>query len=323
MKPRILNVEPEDYCAKAREILRSFAEVEEECLTRLELISSIGKYDGLIVRLGHRIDKEVLSRASLLKVIATATTGLGHIDVSEAEHRDISIISLKGERRFLDTVHATSEHAWGLLLALVRKIPSATNHVIGGGWDRNQFKGMELANHSLGIVGYGRLGSIVARYGLAFGMKVMAYDTLEKERFDDIQFVGFEELLSLSDIISLHVHLDETTRGLISTDEFNIMKHGCLLINTSRGEIIDESALLKALNNGRIGGAALDVLSNETQYESIWSESNPLIKYAKNHDNLIITPHIGGATRESMKRTEIFIAEKLSRFFSRVVHESL
>ena len=315
MKPLILNAEPEGYCDEAKNILKEFGEVIELPLNRSKLIEIIPDFDALIVRLGFQVDRELLERAVRLKVIASPTTGLNHIDIEEVTKRNITIISLKGEKDFLDTITATAELSWGLLLSLVRNIPSASKHVELGKWKRGLFIGKELSGKHLGIVGFGRLGTMIAKYGKAFRMKILAYDLNIRERINGVKFVSLKELLSHSDIVSIHLPLNESTYGFLGRNEISMMKKGSYLVNTSRGEILDEVALLEALARGRIRGAALDVLSGERSDDLKWLEKNPLIQYAREHSNLLITPHIGGATYDSMRKTEIFIAKKLRDFF--------
>ncbi len=314
MPERILNVEPEAYSTEAREIITSVATLDEIALSREALIASIHQYDGLIVRLGHTIDRTVLQHAHRLKFIATAVTGLNHIDCEEAAKRQIAVLSLKGERAFLDTISATAEHTWGLILALLRALPSAAEHVKQFGWNRNLFKGQELCGRTLGIVGYGRLGTKVAHYANAFGMRVLACDPAVSSGPAEVKFVSFEDVLTQADIVSLHVPYNQTTVHLIGQRELALMKPGAYLVNTSRGEILDEDALLHALKNGHLAGAALDVLSGETCTQAEWMKRHPLISYAREHAHIIITPHIGGATWDSMAKTEIFLAQKIKKF---------
>lgn len=314
---RILNAEPENYNKEARAILESFASVDEEVLGREGLLDKIKDYDALIVRLGHRIDGEIIGKGHRLKVIATATTGLDHVDIEAAEERGIAIISLRGERAFLDTVTATAEHTFALLLALARHLPSAFESVKTGEWDRDKFRGIELQGKVIGVVGYGRLGRLVGGYSKAFGLKVLAFDPYVKIKDEWIQQVDFFDILDKCDIITFHVPLSSETYKLVSHKEIQKMKKGVLIINTSRGEVLDEKAILEGLHSGRLGGAAFDVLSEEWRGKPNWLYSNPLWKYAQNNDNVIITPHIGGATSESMKATEIFIAKKIKEFFKK------
>jgi len=311
---RILNAEPDNYSSKARCILETLGQVSEQSCSRDQLLELIPEYDVLIVRLGHHIDEEIFNCAKKLKVIVTATTGLNHIDLDIARSKNVEVLCLKGEREFLDTLTATAELTWALLLGLVRRVPVACQHVIAGGWDRDQFRGRQLKGKVLGVIGYGRLGSIVAEYGRIFRMKVLACDPFVDKMPDWVEQVDFNALLCRSDVITLHVNFDETTRGLLGSDAFDRMKHGTVLLNTSRGELVDEISLLKALESGRLAGAALDVLDGEARKYPDWPSNSPVWRYARSHDNLLLSPHVGGATLESMEETEIFMANKLVRF---------
>ncbi|WP_267163498.1 NAD(P)-dependent oxidoreductase [Halovenus salina] len=311
---KILNLEPEGYSPKARSVLESFATVDEQRLSRRAMLNAVGDYDALIVRLDYTIDREVFEHANNLGAVATATTGLNHVDTEAADKHGAEIICLRGEREFLDSIYATAEHTWALLLACIRSLPDATTHVERGGWDRDQFKGHELHGATLGVLGYGRLGSKIARYGTAFGMDVLSHDPNVSEG-EYATFVDFEELLRESDYLSIHVPYNDSTEELIGPSEFELMKPGSYLVNTSRGEIIEEDALLESLEEGQLAGAALDVLRGEYTDERDWTESDPLVEYAATNPNLIITPHVAGATHESMEKTEIFIAEKLAAYF--------
>ena len=261
---KILNVEPDGYSAKARVILESVGEVHQNMLSRTELLNQIKKYDALIVRLGHRVDREIICAGVRLKAIATAATGLDHIDLGTAEEKGITVLSLKDEYDFLKGIYATPEHTWALLLALLRNIPWAFESVKGGEWSRDDFRGRELSEKTLGIIGFGRVGEKVAGYGLAFGMNIIAYDPYRDEvpswvnRCDTL-----DELLSVADIVSVHVPLSQRTMGIIGSKHLRLMRPGSLLINTSRGSVIEEEALLRALESKHLAGAALDVLCDE------------------------------------------------------------
>lgn len=311
---RFINVEPDGFSAEARAILNAFCTVVEKHTTREELIGCLPEYDGLIVRLGHRIDAEILRAAPHLKVIVSPTTGLDHIDLREAQSKGIIVLSLRGETEFLTHITATAELTWGLLISLIRTIPAALESVRIGNWCRDSFLGKELSGRTLGIIGYGRLGRTVARYGLAFGMPVLVCDVLrglDVER--GVELKTFASVLAESDIITVHVPLDDTTRCLIDRRAFGCMRTGAVLINTSRGEVVDAEALIEALCTGKLAGAAIDVVSNEQQGIGTM-RSHPLVHYAASHPNLLITPHIGGATSDSMRKTEIFMAEKTSKW---------
>jgi len=316
-KLRILNLEPKGYSAQATKILERLGIVDNGPLDRTALLNSTRDYDVLIVRLGHKIDAEVMAAAPNLKTIVTSTTGLDHIDMEEARQRGIEVLSLRGERGFLNSVYATAEHTWALLLALIRKLPHAHQHVLSGSWDRDLFRGYELNGRTLGIVGIGRIGIKVARYGIAFGMRVLGCDIKEPAILPEgVELGSLESVLAESDIVSVHVDYNSENYGMIGQKLIASMKKGAFFINTSRGGLVDEKALLDGLVDGDLGGAALDVLCDE------YTERNgsaPLIDYAKDNMNLIITPHIGGCTFDSMEKTEIFMAKKLLRHYSQDV----
>lgn len=314
-RPVIINAEPEGYSEEARAILREFAELREEPLSRRKLMTHLTDAFGLIVRLGHCVDDEMLAAAPRLRFVATATTGLNHVDLVATEMRGITVLSLKGEIEFLNNITATAEHTWGLLLALIRFIPGAVEHSLTGEWDRNLFKGRELSGLTLGIVGYGRLGRLVACYGKAFRMRVLAADPNPISLDEGIQYASLDEVLRQSDVVSLHVGLNPETYDLIGPEEFSRIKLGAYLVNTSRGEIVNEKALLAALESKRLAGAALDVLCDEVPSGAQWPNEHLLLAYARKHQNLLITPHIGGATKDAMHKTEIFMAEKIKRFW--------
>jgi D-3-phosphoglycerate dehydrogenase / 2-oxoglutarate reductase len=313
MIPTILIAESSGFSRAAIESLRPLGSIELADLSRRALVSRIHDADIVWVRLRNRIDKEVMDAAPRLRAIATATTGLNHIDVVEAQHRNIQIISLRGENEFLKTVYATAEHTMALIFALLRRLPPACQHVTGGGWNRDLFIGRELHGKTAGIIGYGRVGQMVAHYLAAFGMRVCITDPgVEPEAVEPgIELVSLDELLQASELVSLHVAYTEGNRRFFGRREFELMKPESRLINTARGELIDERALLRALRSGHLAGAALDVLSNEGAPDM---NRRPIIEYARFHDNLLITPHIGGCTSESREKTENFLADRVAAF---------
>ena len=308
---RILNVEPRGYSPKAREILDTLGEVTAQPLDRDGLLESVAECEVLIARFGHRLDKELFAAASGLRVMVSATTGLDHIDLEAAAERGVEVLSLKGETEFLKTVTATAELAWGLLLALLRHIPEAADSVKEGGWDRDAFRGNDLRGKRLGVLGIGRLGCMVAEYGRAFGMTVAACDPYASDWPMGVEIrSAAEDLMEDTQVLSLHVPLNDETRGLIDGEMLARLPEGAVLINTSRGAVVDEAALLAALGSGHLAGAGLDVVADELS----GGPSQALLAYARDHDNLILTPHMGGATVESMEKAEIFMAQKLARF---------
>jgi D-3-phosphoglycerate dehydrogenase len=258
----------------------------------------------------------VLDASSKLAFVVTPTTGLDHIDLEHAKRRGIEVISLRGESAFLEDVHSTAEHAFALLLALARKVPAAHEDVASGRWRREPFIGFELHGKRLGVLGAGRLGRKVAGYGLAFGMEARAHDTDASQVARapaGTKAVSLDELLSTSDVLSIHLPLNETTRGFVNAERLARMKSGALLVNTARGEIVDERALLAALENRHLAGAALDVLAGD----AVWNDTgqppaHPLIAYARAHDNLVLTPHIGGYALDSILKTRRFVAQRFA-----------
>lgn len=314
---KILNVEPENYSDEARKVLRSVGELVEQTYSRAELLQHLSSFDVLIVRLGFCVDREILDAGTALKVIVSAATGLDHIDVSYAQSKKIEVLSLKGEHEFLRSIPATAEHTWALLLALLRNIPAAINSVSDGEWNRDLFRGHDITQKRLGLVGLGRIGEKVARYGLAFEMDVAAYDPYRISWLPEVtRYQTLSDLLLRTDILSIHVPLDASTTQLIGRREFSLLPPGAWLVNTSRGNIIDETALVDSLEGHHLQGAALDVIIGEQS--SVNLANSPVIRYTQSHRNLIITPHIGGATYESMAMTEVFMARKLLLYLKNI-----
>ena len=301
----VLNAEPSGYSIKAIERWKKKGYVYKEAAWN-EILSA-GKFEAvdiLIVRLEKKIDKIILDKFPNLNTLITATTGLDHIDQEILKEKNIRLISLRGQDDFLRTIPSTAEHTWALLLALIRNIPSANEDVKLGSWERDNFRGNQLKEKTLGIIGLGRTGKKVAGYATAFDMKIQYFDPhVTDEGFHKCD--QLEELLKSSDIITLHVHLNESTENLIGKHNIDQLKKGCLLINTSRGKLLDENAVAGALLLKRIKGIATDVLS--TELEDI--RLSPLWEAQQKNENIIITPHIGGATSDAMWACEEFIME--------------
>lgn len=307
---RILISESSGFPQEAVTLLDRIGRVMLCDVDRNALGLAISEADVLWVRLRHRIDAELMAMAPDLRIIVTPTTGLNHIDTEEAALRGIQVVSLRGKTEFLKDVRATAEHTVGLMLAAMRHIPQATEDVKAGGWRRDLFQGKELHRKTVGLFGYGRLGKIVARYLRVFDARVLVTDPKLPHGFveDGVRAATPEQVLRESDVISIHADLRDDTRGFFTAEMFQMMKPQSYFINTARGELIDEEALLEALKSGRIAGAALDVLADE---KSDGMVGNPLVEYARHHGSLMITPHIGGCTAESMQKTERFLADEL------------
>lgn len=315
----LLSCESDGYSEEAASILRGLGELRLRTLRRKQLLAALVDVNVLIVRLSNHIDNEVLAAAPNLKVIVSATTGLNHIDLAAAHARNITVLSLRGESDFLSTISATAEHTWALLLALARNLPAAAASVAAGEWARDRFRGNELKSKTLGIVGLGRIGAKVAQYACAFGMRVQAYDPYRENWPADVaRITDLDELCVMADVLSLHVPLNKVTNRMIGERQLSRLPHGANLLNTSRGEVIDEAALIEALESGALSGAALDVVCDEIAHLYGEKRSALVAWAASNPQRLLITPHIGGATIESMHRTEIFMAKKLTTHLQRM-----
>ena len=260
----------------------------------------------LFVRLSHNINENFLTQAPLLRYICSATTGHTHLDENILASRNVKIISLRGEQVFLETVRSTPEHTIGLVLALLRNYRGAFSHVSAGGWNRDLFRGEELYGQRVGIVGLGRVGFRVASYCDAFGAHVSFFDTQDVKASEAwLRLSSIKQLIKSSRIIILCASHANEKKPVFGASEIALL-HGRYLINTARGELIDENALLVAIEEGQLAGLATDVISNETGVNQLerWNAA------ATGH-NVIITPHIAGATFSAMARTEQFIVDKL------------
>lgn len=302
---KILIAEPQDFSPRAVAILKQIGQVDLcECDTG-NLRQALEEYDVFWFRLAHRMSRELLTGDIRCRILATPVTGIDHIDLTACTERGIRVVCLRGEYDFLKKVRATAELTLGLTLALMRHIPEAAESVKTGIWNRDLFRGRELYEKTAGIVGMGRLGKIVAGYFRSFGMRVIGYDPRPDFPLDSAERAeSLHELLERSDVVSIHVKYDETTHHLFLHEHFETMKDSAVLINTSRGGIVDDDALLWALRSGQIAGAALDVLDGEPNIDP----GHPVLEYSKTHSNLLVVPHIGGNTEESFAKTETFLA---------------
>ncbi|RJQ36773.1 3-phosphoglycerate dehydrogenase [Candidatus Parcubacteria bacterium] len=273
----------------------------------------------LAVKLGVRVSSGMIDSLPNLGVIGTSTTGLNHIDMAAAARRRITVASLRGETKFLRSIFPTAEETIGLVIMLMRNLAAGYDAVRRGRWDKEELYGHELAGKTIGVIGFGRLGSMVARFARALGMRVLANDPYVSaatvRRGGGVK-VSLERLLKESDVVSVHVLYTDAVKNLIGRKHFRLMRPQAIYINTARGELNDERALLEALQKKWIAGAALDVLANEDP-KGGHVKNHPLVRYARNHRNLIIVPHLGGATFESMAKTEDFIAQKIVRTLKR------
>ncbi|MBI4063254.1 MAG: phosphoglycerate dehydrogenase [Elusimicrobia bacterium] len=277
-----------------------------ELLETKNLNGSISDIEAWLVRSETKITKEKIEKAKKLKLIGRAGTGVDNIDVEEATRRGILVMNVPGANAI-----AVAEHVFALTLSLLRKIPAADKIVKEGGWRDKTLGGGELYGKTLGILGLGRVGKEVAQRARAFQMEILSYDPfVNSQRAGDlgIRMVSQEELLRKADILTIHVPLTSSTQNLISEKTIEIMKKGAVIINTSRGEVIDEKALAKALQDGKIAGAALDVFAKEPP------QGSPLLNLK---DQVILTPHLAGSTKETQKRVAKELAQSVVDYFER------
>jgi D-3-phosphoglycerate dehydrogenase / 2-oxoglutarate reductase len=246
----------------------------------------------------YKIEGKMIDLCPSLKIVATPSTGSNHLDVTYIEKKGIGFYCLR-DTEIVNEIYASSEFTFNLMISTIRKTPFAFESVRKGQWRNveSSYRGRELNGLTLGVIGYGRIGGNMARYSRAFGMNIVSYDPyVIIENANVQQADSIDELLAVADVIVLCVHLNDETYRMVDTGLFEKMKHGVYFINTSRGDVVDEAALIKYLRNGKIEAAGLDVISEELTGNK---DEHPLIRYARKHDNLIITPHMAGLTYDS------------------------
>jgi D-3-phosphoglycerate dehydrogenase / 2-oxoglutarate reductase len=265
-----------------------------------DLAATIGDYDAIIIRSGTDVTEELLEHAERLKVIGRAGVGVDNVDLAAASKRGVVVANAPES-----TVISAAEHTFALLLALTRQIPQAHGALVDGRWERARFAGLELADKTLGLIGFGRIGQQVARRARAFEMRVRAYDPfVAPERFRELgveRAETLEDLLRDADFISLHATLTHESRGLIGSEEIAVMKDGVRLVNVARGELVDENALAAALQSGKVAGAALDVFAEE-----------PYTGGLCELPNVVVTPHLAASTQEAQDRAGVIVAEQVA-----------
>ena len=266
------------------------------------LLARIGEYDGLAIRSATKVSPKLIAAAERLKVIGRAGIGVDNVDLPAATARGIIVMNTP----FGNAV-TTAEHALSMMMALARQIPAANASTQAGKWEKNRFMGVELFNKTLGLIGCGNIGSIVADRALGLKMKVIAYDPfLSAERAIDIgvEKVELDELLRRADFISLHTPLTEKTRNILDAKALAQTKKGVRIINCARGGLVVEEALKAALDAGHVAGAALDVFEVEP------AEAHPLF----GHENVVCTPHLGASTSEAQENVAVQIAEQMADY---------
>lgn len=277
--------------------------VDRAGLSRAELLRELPAYDGLIVRSRTTADAEVIAAGTKLKIIGRAGIGVDNVDLKAATRAGIVVMNTPE-----GNATTTAEHTISLIFAMARRIPQAHAALTQGRWEKNRFMGRELRGKTLGVIGLGNIGRIVAQRAQAMQLKVLGHDPFfdaEAAKKIGVESVTLEQLITRADIITVHTPLNDDTRGLISDGEIGKLKKGAMLVNCARGGIYDEAALLRGLESGQIGALALDVFEQEPP-----PADHPLLK----HEAVVVTPHLGASTSEAQILVAIDIAEQMGEF---------
>jgi len=283
-----------------QEILRVAAQTDDRAgISAEELLQVVGEYDALIVRGRTKVTPAVFDAGKKLKVVGRSGVGVDNIDLNAAKQHNVTVVNAP-----IATTIAVAELTMGLMLAVMREIPRADAGMKEGKWLKKELEGGELWENTLGIIGFGRIGQAVAKRAAAFDMKIIAYDPVvsaEDIRKQDAEPVTLDELFARSDIITLHTPLTDSTRNMLNAEAFAKMKKGVYVICAARGGVIDETALLAALDSGHVAGAGLDVFATEPPGQT------PLVT----HPKVVATPHIGGQTVQAQRRAANDIATEV------------
>lgn len=310
----LINLEPNYFSFEQKKILKRKFNYNEVNKTRSEIKKIINNYEIIITRLKYQFNEDFLKYAKKLEVIVTFTTGLTHIDLKEIKQRNITIISLKNENKFLENIYSSSEFAFLMMLSINRNFyPSILDVKNKKKWNRDLYIGKDLFAQTIGILGYGRIGKKIKKYASAFGMKIKIYDKNNKNIPIRFKQKSIRDLFSNSNIVLIAINYEDENKHIINKNNLKYLNKDACLVNISRGEIINEKDLLRFLKNKLIKAVALDVLENEN---SINYKSNKLIDYASKNNNLIISPHIAGATFDSFKKTQEFLINKLIKYYN-------
>ena len=250
----------------------------------------------------YKIDKELLE-GTKVTTINSCSTGLNHIDLEYCKKNNIEIQCHKNDYELINQLPSTSELAFGLMMSLLRKIPQGDQHVSEYNWDYTQFIGRQIKDLNIGIIGYGRLGKMMYNYCRAFGANVCVYDPYQDINKD----MPLQHLIENCDVLSIHVHVTDETKYMINKDLFGYIKGDCYIVNTSRGEIVNEDDIVEGLKSGKITGYATDVVENE--FDDL--TKSPIIKAMNEGENIIVTPHVGGMTIEGQTKAYKWAIKKL------------
>ena len=274
-------------------------------LSREELHQAIGEYDAIITRSGTQVDQDLVDHATNLKIVARAGVGIDNVDIDAASNKGIIVVNAP-----FGNVNSAAEHTMALLLSFCRNVTVANTSLKSGEWKRAPFTGTELKGKTIGIIGLGKVGGRVAKRCRAFEAEVITYDPyISEKRAEDfgVKLVPLEDIVRYSDIITVHTPLNDETRGMITAEHFEGMKDGVIIVNCARGGIIEEEAMLQALDSGKVSGSAFDV----------WSEEPPSTDTLKKliaHPNMIVTPHLGANTIEAQKNVAVDVSREIINY---------
>ncbi len=295
----------DEISEKGLELLQSDPRIQLDVrlgLEKAELYQLIGDYDAIITRSGTQVDAELLSHATRLKMVARAGVGIDNVDVPAASERGIIVVNAP-----FGNTNSAAEHSMAILLSLCRNVPDANTSLKSGQWQRAPFTGYELKHKTMGVIGLGKVGGRVALRSRAFEMEVVVYDPyISEKRATDFgtHLVSLDELVSTADVISVHTPLNEETHDLITAEHFVKMKDGVLIVNCARGGIINEAAMLNALESGKVAGAAFDVWSEEPP-------DNETLRKLIAHPRMVVTPHLGANTFEAQTNVAVDVSREI------------
>jgi D-3-phosphoglycerate dehydrogenase len=287
----------EEIAEAGVELLRARFDVDVDGAS--DLAEILGRYDAIVIRSATKLTADLIERGTRLKVIGRAGVGVDNVDVDAATRQGIVVANAPESN-----VVSAAEHTIGLLVALARNIPQAHAALKEGRWERSKWGGVELAEKTLGVLGFGRIGQQVARRALGLQMRVLAYDpfvSAERARELGVELLPLDEVLARADVVTLHLPANDETRGLIGADALAKMKDGVRIVNAARGDLVDEDALLEALRSGKVASAALDVYGREPY-------DGPLI----GEPNVVVTPHLAASTDEAQDRAGVIVAEQVA-----------
>jgi D-3-phosphoglycerate dehydrogenase len=306
----VIIFEPQDFSFKVVEILSKHGFDVFLNFDNISMTDALERFTIIYMRLGVYINNELINKCDSIKCkfIVIPATGIDHVDIPACNRNGIKVISFKNKTHLLKDIRATAELTIALTLNLLRNIIPAVENTKSGNWNRDLFRGKDIYGKRVGIIGFGRLGSIVANYFHNFGAIVQVYDKDMIEIPSEYNRATYlDDIFLTNEIISLHVDYNEDNIEMINLDKFRLTKNNPIFINTSRGQLVNEEDLIFALKNNLISGAALDVVYDELNLKY----NNKLISYSNNNNNLIITPHIGGCTIDSSQKTEEIITYEL------------